>query len=40
MNTSLPAFPTEGMKETEFLVMKSREKVLRSVLEFLFPDEP
>lgn len=34
----LPAFPTEGMKETEFLVMKSREG-LEERLEFLFPDE-
>ncbi|GAJ73729.1 LOW QUALITY PROTEIN: DNA polymerase III alpha subunit [Vibrio sp. JCM 18904] len=35
----LPAFPTEGMKETEFLVMKSREGGLEERLEFLFPDE-
>ncbi|NOH66446.1 DNA polymerase III subunit alpha [Vibrio rotiferianus] len=34
----LPAFPTEGMEETEFLVMKSREG-LEERLEFLFPDE-
>lgn len=34
----LPAFPTEGMKETDFLVMKSREG-LEERLEFLFPDE-
>ncbi len=34
----LPAFPTEGMLETEFLVMKSREG-LEERLEFLFPDE-
>ncbi len=34
----LPAFPTEGMKETEYLVMKSREG-LEERLEFLFPDE-
>ncbi|MBY6199309.1 DNA polymerase III subunit alpha [Vibrio hangzhouensis] len=34
----LPAFPTEGMKETDFLVMKSREG-LEDRLEFLFPDE-
>ncbi|RZQ18362.1 DNA polymerase III subunit alpha [Vibrio vulnificus] len=33
----LPAFPTEGMAETEFLVMKSREG-LEERLEFLFPD--
>ncbi|GAM73058.1 DNA polymerase III alpha subunit [Vibrio ishigakensis] len=33
----LPAFPTEGMEETEFLVMKSREG-LEERLEFLFPD--
>ncbi|MGY5539955.1 DNA polymerase III subunit alpha [Vibrio brasiliensis] len=33
----LPAFPTEGMKETEFLVMKSKEG-LEERLEFLFPD--
>ncbi|EJB8452258.1 DNA polymerase III subunit alpha [Vibrio parahaemolyticus] len=34
----LPAFPTEGMEETEFLVMKSREG-LEERLEFLFPNE-
>ncbi len=34
----LPAFPTEGMEETDFLVMKSREG-LEERLEFLFPDE-
>ena len=34
----LPAFPTEGMKETDFLVMKSREG-LEDRLAFLFPDE-
>ncbi|SEG61299.1 DNA polymerase III subunit alpha [Vibrio hangzhouensis] len=34
----LPAFPTEGMKETDFLVMKSQEG-LEDRLEFLFPDE-
>ncbi|MGR5176003.1 DNA polymerase III subunit alpha [Vibrio parahaemolyticus] len=34
----LPAFPTEGMKETDFLVMKSQEG-LEERLEFLFPDE-
>ncbi|MBA5763366.1 DNA polymerase III subunit alpha [Vibrio sp. 404] len=33
----LPAFPTEGMEETEFLVMKSEEG-LEDRLEFLFPD--
>lgn len=33
----LPAFPTEGMEETEFLVMKSKEG-LEERLEFLFPD--
>lgn len=33
----LPAFPTEGMAETEFLVMKSKEG-LEERLEFLFPD--
>jgi len=33
----LPAFPTEGMEETEFLVMKSEEG-LEERLEFLFPD--
>ncbi|MDQ2191404.1 MULTISPECIES: DNA polymerase III subunit alpha [unclassified Vibrio] len=33
----LPAFPTEGMKETEYLVMKSQEG-LEERLEFLFPD--
>ncbi|CAE6891771.1 COG0587 DNA polymerase III [Vibrio sp. B1ASS3] len=33
----LPAFPTEGMEETDFLVMKSREG-LEERLEFLFPD--
>ncbi len=33
----LPAFPTEGMKETEFLVKKSLEG-LEERLEFLFPD--
>ncbi|WP_019276454.1 DNA polymerase III subunit alpha [Vibrio coralliilyticus] len=34
----LPAFPTEGMEETEFLVKKSEEG-LEERLEFLFPDE-
>lgn len=34
----LPAFPTEGMSESDFLVMKSREG-LEERLEFLFPDE-
>ncbi|NOH63552.1 DNA polymerase III subunit alpha [Vibrio sp. RE88] len=34
----LPAFPTEGMQETEFLVKKSEEG-LEERLEFLFPDE-
>lgn len=34
----LPAFPTEGMEETDFLVMKSREG-LEERLEFLFPEE-
>ncbi len=34
----LPAFPTEGMLETEFLVKKSQEG-LEDRLEFLFPDE-
>ncbi|UTZ30108.1 DNA polymerase III subunit alpha [Vibrio campbellii] len=34
----LPAFPTEGMEEIDFLVMKSREG-LEERLEFLFPDE-
>ncbi|CAH0524958.1 DNA polymerase III subunit alpha [Vibrio hippocampi] len=34
----LPAFPTDGMAETDFLVMKSREG-LEERLEFLFPDE-
>lgn len=34
----LPAFPTEGMEEADFLVMKSREG-LEERLEFLFPDE-
>ncbi|OPH55361.1 DNA polymerase III subunit alpha [Vibrio campbellii] len=34
----LPAFPTEGMEETDFLVMKSREG-LEERLEFLFPDK-
>ena len=34
----LPAFPTEGMAETEYLVMKSREG-LEERLAFLFPDE-
>ncbi|MEH0713735.1 DNA polymerase III subunit alpha [Vibrio owensii] len=34
----LPAFPTEGMEETDFLVMKSREG-LEERLEFLFPNE-
>lgn len=34
----LPAFPTEGMEETDFLVMKSREG-LEERLEFLFPDD-
>ncbi|EEX42503.1 DNA polymerase III subunit alpha [Vibrio furnissii] len=33
----LPAFPTEGMEETEFLVKKSHEG-LEERLEFLFPD--
>ncbi|ELE5894095.1 DNA polymerase III subunit alpha, partial [Vibrio fluvialis] len=33
----LPAFPTEGMAETEYLVKKSREG-LEDRLEFLFPD--
>ncbi|MER2495199.1 DNA polymerase III subunit alpha [Vibrio neptunius] len=33
----LPAFPTEGMEETEFLVKKSEEG-LEERLEFLFPD--
>ncbi len=33
----LPAFPTEGMKETEFLIKKSLEG-LEERLEFLFPD--
>ncbi|WP_117233479.1 DNA polymerase III subunit alpha [Vibrio maerlii] len=33
----LPAFPTEGMEETEFLVKKSEEG-LEDRLEFLFPD--
>ncbi|WP_456296089.1 DNA polymerase III subunit alpha [Vibrio sp. AK197] len=33
----LPAFPTEGMEETEFLVKKSLEG-LEERLEFLFPD--
>ncbi|KQH85145.1 DNA polymerase III subunit alpha [Vibrio furnissii] len=33
----LPAFPTEGMEETEFLVKKSHEG-LEVRLEFLFPD--
>ncbi|MGF1907942.1 DNA polymerase III subunit alpha [Vibrio kasasachensis] len=33
----LPAFPTEGMEETEFLVKKSQEG-LEDRLEFLFPD--
>ncbi|MCW8346138.1 MULTISPECIES: DNA polymerase III subunit alpha [Vibrio] len=34
----LPAFPTEGMLETDFLVKKSQEG-LEERLEFLFPDE-
>ncbi|MFY2507907.1 DNA polymerase III subunit alpha [Vibrio pectenicida] len=34
----LPAFPTDGMAETEFLVKKS-QKGLEERLEFLFPDE-
>ncbi|USD65920.1 DNA polymerase III subunit alpha [Vibrio sp. SCSIO 43136] len=34
----LPAFPTEGMEETDFLVKKSEEG-LEERLEFLFPDE-
>ncbi|AUI86740.1 DNA polymerase III subunit alpha [Vibrio azureus] len=34
----LPAFPTDGMAETDFLVMKSQEG-LEERLEFLFPDE-
>ncbi|WP_375751080.1 DNA polymerase III subunit alpha [Vibrio sp. HN007] len=34
----LPAFPTEGMEETEFLIKKSEEG-LEERLEFLFPDE-
>ncbi|MCA2453398.1 DNA polymerase III subunit alpha, partial [Vibrio alginolyticus] len=34
----LPAFPTEGIEETEFLVMKSREG-LEERREFLFPNE-
>ncbi len=34
----LPAFPTEGMLETEYLVKKSEEG-LEERLEFLFPDE-
>ncbi len=34
----LPEFPTDGMKETEFLVKKSEEG-LEDRLEFLFPDE-
>ncbi|MBU2896506.1 DNA polymerase III subunit alpha [Vibrio hepatarius] len=34
----LPAFPTDGMEETEFLVKKSQEG-LEDRLEFLFPDE-
>ncbi|CAH8216378.1 DNA polymerase III subunit alpha [Vibrio aestuarianus] len=33
----LPAFPTEGMEETEYLVMKSKQG-LEERLEFLFPD--
>ncbi|EJK2114888.1 DNA polymerase III subunit alpha [Vibrio navarrensis] len=33
----LPAFPTDGMAETDYLVMKSREG-LEERLEFLFPD--
>ncbi|MBY8245661.1 DNA polymerase III subunit alpha [Vibrio fluvialis] len=33
----LPAFPTEGVAETEYLVKKSREG-LEDRLEFLFPD--
>ncbi|MGJ7095012.1 DNA polymerase III subunit alpha [Vibrio hannami] len=33
----LPAFPTEGMEETEFLIKKSEEG-LEERLEFLFPD--
>ncbi|CAH8201670.1 DNA polymerase III subunit alpha [Vibrio aestuarianus] len=33
----LPAFPTEGMEETEYLVMKSKQG-LEDRLEFLFPD--
>ncbi len=33
----LPAFPTEGMEETDFLVKKSEEG-LEERLEFLFPD--
>ena len=33
----LPAFPTEGMQETEFLIKKSEEG-LEERLEFLFPD--
>ncbi|MCG9684386.1 DNA polymerase III subunit alpha [Vibrio sp. Isolate23] len=33
----LPAFPTEGMEETEFLIKKSQEG-LEERLEFLFPD--
>lgn len=34
----LPAFPTEGMEETEFLIKKSEEGLERR-LAFLFPDE-
>ncbi|CAM3578154.1 DNA polymerase III subunit alpha [Vibrio aquimaris] len=34
----LPAFPTDGMEETEFLVKKSQQG-LEERLEFLFPDE-
>ncbi|GLT17258.1 DNA-directed DNA polymerase [Vibrio zhanjiangensis] len=34
----LPAFPTDGMEETEFLIKKSQQG-LEERLEFLFPDE-